>query len=135
MRRITMKYTYPAVFHPAKEGGYWIEFPDLPDVFSQGETIEECIEMASDALAMWLVDNEDRKLDAAPPTIGYKSPHEEDIVTLISADTNSYRAKNDNRVIKKTLTLPNWLNEKALEAHLNFSHVLQEGIKRHLRLE
>jgi predicted RNase H-like HicB family nuclease len=130
-----MRYTYPAVFHPAKEGGYWIEFPDLKDVFSQGETIDECMKMSADALAAWLVDNEDRKLTPAKPTISFKSENSEDIVTLIAADTNLYRAQNDNRVIKKTLTIPNWLNEKAIEAHLNFSSVLQEGIKQHLRLE
>jgi predicted RNase H-like HicB family nuclease len=130
-----MRYTYPAVFHPAKEGGYWIEFPDLKDVFSQGETINECMTMAADALAVWLCDREDKKLKPAKPSIGYKSNNAEDIVTLIAADTDIYRARNDKRVVKKTLTIPNWLNEKALEAHLNFSSVLQEGIKRHLRLE
>jgi predicted RNase H-like HicB family nuclease len=129
-----MKYTYPAVFHPAKEGGYWIEFPDLADVYSQGETIDECIMMSEDALAMWLSDREDKDFTFISPSINYKSDNPEDIVTLILADTDKYRAKIDNRAIKKTLTIPNWLNEKALEAHLNFSSVLQEGIKKHLGL-
>ncbi|MDR0987515.1 MAG: type II toxin-antitoxin system HicB family antitoxin [Ruminococcus sp.] len=129
-----MRYTYPAVFHPAKEGGYWIEFPDLPDCFSQGETIDECMIMSADAASIWLCNREDNRLPAVTPSTRYKSENPEDIVTLISVDTNAYRAANDNRIIKKTLTIPNWLNEKALDAHLNFSSVLQEGIKRSLGL-
>jgi predicted RNase H-like HicB family nuclease len=129
-----MRYTYPAIFHPAKEGGYNIEFPDLPGCLSQGETIDECIFMAADAAAGWLCDREDRNQNVIKPSIGYRSDDSADIVTLISVDTNIYRAQNDNRVVKKTLTIPNWLNEKALEAHLNFSSVLQDGLKRHLGL-
>ncbi|MDR0974075.1 MAG: type II toxin-antitoxin system HicB family antitoxin [Ruminococcus sp.] len=129
-----MRYTYPAVFHPAKEGGYWIDFPDLPGCFSQGETIDECMDMSLDAASIWLCAREDNKLEAVKPSIGYKSLIPDEIVTLISVDTNTYRAANDNRAVKKTLTLPNWLNEKAVEAHLNFSSILQDGIKRSLGL-
>jgi predicted RNase H-like HicB family nuclease len=129
-----MRYTYPAIFRPAKEGGYCIEFPDLPGCFSQGETIDECMFMSADAASMWLCDREDNKQGFIKPSIGLRSENPDDIVTLISVDTNAYRAQNDNRVIKKTLTIPNWLNEKAIEAHLNFSSVLQDGLKRHLGL-
>jgi predicted RNase H-like HicB family nuclease len=129
-----MKYTYPAVFHTAKEGGYWIEMPDLDGCFSQGEDINECIFMAEYAASIWLCDREDRKLEQINPSIGYKSDNPDDIVTLIQIDTTAYRIKESNRAVKKTLTIPNWLNEKALEAHINFSSVLQEGLKKQLGL-
>ena len=45
---------YPAIFHKAEEGGFWVEFPDLPGCFTQGETVEEAYNMAGDALFTWL---------------------------------------------------------------------------------
>jgi predicted RNase H-like HicB family nuclease len=128
-----MKYTYPAVFHPAKEGGYSIEFPDLDGCFSQGETIEECLFMAEDAASIWLCGNEDNHLPAVSPSpYNYKTSDPNDIVSIIAVDTDAYRRLSDNRAVKKTLSIPNWLNEKAIEAHLNFSSVLQDGLKRQL---
>jgi predicted RNase H-like HicB family nuclease len=128
-----MKYTYPAVFHPAKEGGFWIEFPDLDGCFSQGETIDECLFMAEDAASIWLCSNEDNRLPAvAPSPLNYKTDDPNGIVSIIAIDTDAYRRKNDNRAVKKTLSIPGWLNEKAIAAHLNFSAVLQDGLKRQL---
>ena len=49
-----MKYVYPAVFHAEPEGGYTISFPDIEGCLSQGETIQECCEMAEDALTLML---------------------------------------------------------------------------------
>lgn len=48
------KRIFPAIFHKAEEGGYWVEFPDLPGCLTQGETIEQSFEMAQEALALWL---------------------------------------------------------------------------------
>ncbi|MDR0991578.1 MAG: type II toxin-antitoxin system HicB family antitoxin [Ruminococcus sp.] len=128
-----MKYAYPAVLHPAKEGGYWVEFPDLDGCFSQGETIDESIFMAEDAASIWLCGQEDNRLPAvSPSSYNYKSSDPNDIVTVIRIDTDEYRKKSDNRAVKKTLSIPNWLNEKALAAHINFSAVLQDGLKRQL---
>jgi predicted RNase H-like HicB family nuclease len=128
-----MKYEYPAIIHPAKEGGFWVDFPDLDGCFTQGETIEECIFMATDAASIWLCGHEDNRLPAVPPSpLNYESRVENGIISIIHVDTDSYRRQNDNRAVKKTLSIPNWLNEKAMAAHLNFSAVLQEGLKRQL---
>lgn len=44
------KYEYPAKFKPAGEGGFVVTFPDIPEAITQGESIEDCIEQAADAL-------------------------------------------------------------------------------------
>ena len=50
-RRYTMKkVVYPAVFHEAEEGGFWISFPDFPECMTQGNNLQEAYEMAADAL-------------------------------------------------------------------------------------
>jgi predicted RNase H-like HicB family nuclease len=43
------EYEFPAIFHVAEEGGYWVEFPDL-GIFTQGDDLEEAINMAGDCL-------------------------------------------------------------------------------------
>ena len=44
----------------------------------------------------------------------------------------SIRDRAENRVVKKTLTIPAWLNREAEEAHVNFSQVLQDALKSYL---
>ena len=55
------KLFYPAIFHKAEEGGFWISFPDLPECFSQGENMEQAYEMAVEALGLALTSREQEK--------------------------------------------------------------------------
>ena len=45
---------YLIVIHPAEEGGFWTEVPDLPGCGSQGETVDEAVEMTKDAIQGFL---------------------------------------------------------------------------------
>lgn len=110
-----MKYVYPAVFHAEPEGGYTI-FRYRGLSFS-GETIQECCEMAEDALTLMLWDMEENHISAPSPT-PINEVHKEnkdDIVTLVKADTLAYRRKYDTKAIKKTLSIPQWLDTMAQE--------------------
>ena len=126
------KIYYPAVFHVAEDvGGYWIEFPDLPGCFTQGENEVEAMEMAKDALSLWLdKTGELFEYDIAKPSpivdIQKRFPNE--IVMLIEGDPEYYARKYYTKAVKKTLSIPQWLNDKAIKANLNFSQVLQEAL-------
>lgn len=50
MRR---RYTIVLIPEP-EEGGYSVLIPALPGCVTQGETVEECIAMAQDAIAGWI---------------------------------------------------------------------------------
>ena len=50
------KLFYPAIFHPAEEGGFWVTFPDLPECITEGDNIEKAYNMAKDALELALTD-------------------------------------------------------------------------------
>ena len=127
-----MKYVYPAIFTPS-EGGYSVSVPDLPGCFTCGDTLAEAMEMAEDAVSLWLFDAEEDKEKV--PVASENLPHEApDFVTLIKADTDAYRRQVDNRAVKKTLTIPAWLNYQAENAHVNFSSILQEALKAHLHI-
>ena len=123
------KLFYPAVFHEAEEGGYWITFPDFPGCFSQGETMEETYEMAIDALGLCISDIEKDKNSLPVPTTPIDIPLEnKEAVVIIEFDVDAYRRKHNSRAVKKTLTIPEWLNEEAMALGINFSQVLQEAL-------
>ena len=130
-----MKYVYPAIFSPEEEGGYCVYFPDIPMGATQGESLIECIDAAEKFLADAACFMEDEKRDIPSPSamsdIEVKGG---DIVTLIAIDTMEYRRKYENKAVKKTLTMPAWLNTRAEAANINFSQLLQKAIKEELQI-
>lgn len=128
-----MKYIYPAIFSPLESGAYYVLIPDLPNCQTEGKNLQDAYDMAQDVVAFWICDSEDHGEPVPPATDIHKINHvEPDFVSLISVDTTSYRAAIDNRAIKKTLTIPSWLNKKAEEQGLNFSQILQAALKQQL---
>lgn len=126
------QYVYPAVFHPNEDdGSFTVIFPDLPGCITEGKSLSNAIFMAEDALAMWLWYNE-RDNAAIPPPSDTVSVDPPEFVTLIAADTIDWCQKNDGRAVKKTLSIPNWLNTRAERAGINFSQILQDALKERL---
>ena len=123
------KMFYPAIFTPEDDGGFSVSFPDIEGCFTQGETIEEAYEMAFDALGLALSFLEDEKsvipLPSAPNKI---SLNENEFVVIIEFDMLEYQKKHNSKAVKKTLTIPQWLNEEATALGVNFSQVLQEAL-------
>ena len=130
-----MKYVYPAIFTPEIEGGYCVHFPDIARGATQGDTIAECIEMAEDFLCLALYHMEDG-MEKIPEASDIKQLKTEaaEIATLISVDTDTYRRYYENKLVKKTLNIPSWLNQRAEAANINFSRTLQEALKGELNL-
>jgi len=130
-----MKYVYPAIFRPEEDGGYSVIFPDIRRGATQGDNMIDAMEMAEDFLCSVLYDIEEERVEIpAPSNVKSIETQPDDIATLISADTTDYRRFKENRVIKKTLTIPSWLNAKAEAASINFSQTLQRALKDELQL-
>ncbi len=123
------KYVYPAIFTP-EEKGYSVFFPDLEGCYTCGDDLNDAIMMAEDVLAFVLYDYEAEKRSIPKPSrledVSLES--EGDFVNYIACDTIEYVKKHNNRAVKKTLTIPEWLNEEAIRAGVNFSQVLQEAL-------
>ncbi|MCR5417795.1 MAG: type II toxin-antitoxin system HicB family antitoxin [Lachnospiraceae bacterium] len=129
-----MKYVYPAVF-TQEESGYSVRFPDIDGCFTCGDDLNDSLSMANDALSLMLVHFEDEKREIPEPTpIKKIKTQKDEFTTLISSDTTIYRRTLKNMAVKKTLSIPQWLNEAAMAAGLNFSQVLQEALKAKLGL-
>lgn len=128
-----MLKAYPALFH-SEDGGYWVEFPDLDGCFSQGDSIADASANAADALGGYLFSLMQRNIEIpAASDINSLSVAAPDFTSIVTVDTNAYMKR--TRAVKKTLTIPAWLNEAAEAQHINFSSVLQEAIRHKLGLE
>ena len=119
------KYIFPAIFTSEKDGGFSIRFPDIEGCFTSGKDLDEGLYMANDALSLMLVDMEDDKVAIPNPThINDLKLKKGEFSTLISADTIKYRHTMNNTAVKKTLSIPAWLNDAAIAAGINFSAAL-----------
>lgn len=129
-----MKYAYPAIFTP-EDNGFSIRFPDIDGCYTSAQTVTEGLEMASDALCLMLYDMEEGG-QAVPPASDIKSLalKKQEFASLVACDTIEYRKLYDNRAVKKTLSIPAWLNTLAERQGVNFSTILQTALKRELKI-
>ncbi|KJR47144.1 Phage-related protein [Desulfosporosinus sp. I2] len=130
-----MIYVFPAIFTPV-EKGYAIRFPDLPGTNSQGKDLANAIYMSRDALATWLDYLIDEGEDIPNPSMTNNvSLDDGQFVTMIDVDMTAYRRHKNSKAVKKTLSIPSWLNEEAEAHNVNFSSILQEALKEHLGIQ
>ena len=132
-----MKYVYPTIF-TIEERNILVTVPDLPGLHTFGKNMADAIFMAQDALEMWLWDAENKGESIPSPStqkkIAKMCKSQNQMVNMVAADTDEYRKQNDNRSVKKTLSIPAWLNHKAEKANAPFSHILQQGLKEYLHI-
>lgn len=121
-----MKIMYPALFHE-EDDAYWVEFPDLIGCQSFGDTKEEAFSNAEEALQGFALTLLEEK-EALPVPSDLRSVKSDDnsFVSYVSTDLSAYL--NRAKAVKKTLTIPAWLNDAACEKGINFSQVLQESL-------
>ena len=123
-----MNISYPAICH-SENGTYWCEFPDLPGCFSQGESEQEIISNAREALELH-IEYFLEKGEALPAVTPITALHASDgFVTYISCNIPQ-----GEKSVKKTLTIPSWLNARAEKAAINFSQTLQEALCKKLNV-
>lgn len=128
-----MKYAYPVILYP-DDGKIGVTVPDLPGCHTFGDDKADALFMAKDAIEMWLWNAENEKLPIPTPSESLPTKSNE-ILTLIAADTDEWRRANDTRAVKKTLTIPSWLNSQAEKANAPFSQILQQGLKDYLQVQ
>lgn len=123
------KLFYPAIFHKAEEGGYWITFPDLPECMTQGDDMQHAYEMAFEALGLAITSREAEQTPLPISSDPFSfSLAKDEFCVLIEFDMLAYKKRTNSRAVKKTLTIPEWLNEEATALGINFSQVLQTAL-------
>lgn len=120
-----MKLIYPAVFHK-EDNAYWVEFPDLEGCSSFGDTLEEALANAREALEGYSISLIENKEKLPPPSDISGITPSDGFVSIVDIDLSAYL--NREKAVKKTLTIPEWLNEAAMERGINFSQTLQDAL-------
>lgn len=122
------KLFYPAIFHIAEEAGFWVSFPDIPECLTQGDNMEQAYEMAVDALGLSLSPYFENKKELPVPSSPSAISVDDGFLMIVEFDIEAYRRRYSSKAVKKTLTIPEWLNEEAISMGINFSQVLQEAL-------
>lgn len=121
------EFIYPAVFHPNDDGTFTITYPDLPGCISEGKSLGNAIYMAQSALTQWAEYLTDKKMDIPPASPAQSiSVSGDEFVNLIRAEVK------DNRAVKRTISIPKWMDEQASDAGLSLSRVLQDALRKKL---
>ena len=131
------KISYPAIFHE-DDNSYFVEFPDLQGCLSSGDTIESAFENAKEALGLYLDKDDDiynRTINKPSSIKEVCSKNANDIVMLVEYDSIEYAKKYKTKAVKKTLSIPEWLNDIATKENINFSSVLQEALVKKLDIK
>lgn len=120
---------YPALFHKAEEGGFWISFPDIPECLTEGDNMDEAYNMAIDALGLCLSDMEKNNIPfPAPSPVDKIAVDDDAVLVVVEFNMLAYKKRTSSKAVKKTLTIPEWLNEQAIQLNINFSQVLQDAL-------
>lgn len=122
------EYIYPAIFHKNIDESVTVIFPDLPGCITEGKSFGNAMKMAQAALSQWIeflkAENEEIP---APSTHGSIKVVDDEIVSYIQADIR------DNRAVKRTVSIPKWMDEKVAEIGLSLSKVLQEAVRQKIK--
>ena len=131
------KYTFPAVFEPDKDaGGFCVYFPDMESVNTQGDDFKDAMDNAEDALCLMLYEMEKDGTAIPEPSIACDIDSKRgSIVNLVACDTRFYKNYFEGKSVKINATIPLWLKEEGEKKHVNFSQILQKGVKDFLRLQ
>lgn len=130
------KYIYPALFTPEDEGGYSILFPDLEACYTCGDDLADAYTMAEDVLSLTLYHLEAGGKEIPAPSNPKAVLHKADeFVSLVSCDTIEYRKRHNNKAVKRTLSLPAWLDEMATENGISLSKTLQDALTDRLHID
>lgn len=126
------RYVYPAIFDYAADG-ISVKFPDLPGAITCGDTDEEALYMAKDCLGLHVYGmEEDGDVIPEPSRSADIVTESNQVVVLIDVWMPPVRDNMAGRAVKKTLTIPKWLDDIAAENKVNYSHILQDALKDYL---
>ena len=132
-----MKQAYPTFIAQSGED-YLVYVPDM-EIYTEGKSLTDAIDMARDAIGLKGIDMEDDGKDL-PQASGYseviqKAKADADdfdftdgILTMVDVDFTAYRKRMNNKMVRRNVTLPNWMNIEAERLHLNVSKILQEAL-------
>ncbi|MDR2745879.1 MAG: type II toxin-antitoxin system HicB family antitoxin [Treponema sp.] len=122
-----MEYVFPAIFHGNEDGSYTITYPDLPGCISEGKNLSSALFMAESGLKQWLDYLSDKKesIPAAGDPDKIKASKGE-FVNLVRVELK------DEHAVRRTVSIPKWMDDKAVSSGLSLSRILQDALAERL---
>lgn len=124
--------SYPAII-THEDNSYWVKFVDLEGCYSDGETLAEAMENAKEAMGLFLEDLAD--FPECTTDFSKIELEKNQIISFISINLEEHRKKYENKSVKKTLSIPAWLNTLAEKENVNFSQLLQSALMEKLNVD
>jgi predicted RNase H-like HicB family nuclease len=135
---MALTYTYPACFYPDDESSaFTVVFPDLPGCVTEGRNLDEALYMADDAACGWILttlEDGEKLPPASKPGEVVADEYENGFVNFLLLDVETHAKQFNKKPVNKNCTIPTWLNTLAERANVNFSQILQDGLKQRLGL-
>lgn len=118
------EYVYPAIFHANKDGSFTITYPDLPGCISEGKSLGNAMYMAQSALSQWMeyLMDKGQNIPLASNLSDIRTAPEE-FVNFIRAEVK------DNHAVRRTVSIPKWMDDEVTESGISLSRVLQEALR------
>ncbi len=126
-------YYYPAVFGK-EDVGYSVSFPDFPGCYTEGDSIEEAYKMSASAIGLYAQNEEGDFIFPEPSAPNNITLEKDEFLVLVEFNLVEYLKNTSDKAVKKTLTIPSWLNNLAEQNNVNFSNILQNALKECLNL-
>ena len=126
-------FYYPAVFQK-EEVGYSVWVPDIEGCVSQGDTFDEAMDYIREAIGLCMEDFVEKGVIPAASEPCDISVEKNQFVAVVGFDYDEYQKKFGSKAVKKTLTVPAWLNTLSERNNINFSQVLQNALKQELKI-
>lgn len=125
-----MNYIYPAVFYPEDNGRFSVIFPDLNDLATYGDSLADAFAMAQDACGQYLFTSlrDGDPLPDATPLGSVSKDDDAALVNLVCVNLDEYARAYDDKAVKKTLSIPAWLNTACENYGINYSRVLRDAL-------
>lgn len=128
------KMYYPAVFHK-EDDGYSVWISDIEGCVSGGDTLSEAVENIKQALGLYYEESRINSFNFPQASSPEDIKHEDgEFIMMVEFDTIEYLKKHSSKAVKKTLSIPAWLNTAAEQNNVNFSAVLQEALVKQLHI-
>ena len=125
-----MNYIYPAIFYPEADGRFSVIFPDLNDLATYGDDLADAFAMAQEACSQYLFTSlKDGDILPLPTPIDAIEKEEDNaLVNMVYVNLDEYARAYEDKAVKKTLSIPAWLNTACENSGINFSKVLKDAL-------
>ena len=123
-------YVYPVIFSPLSESGYCVYAPDIKGCITEADNIAEGIIKIRDGLCgmLYIMERDKKPIPDATDTKNIEH-EEDDIITLVDVPMEEYRRRVGTKAVRRTISIPEWLDEIALNAGVSLSQVTQEALR------